>query len=191
LNFNDKDFSFKYNEFENLNFNPTNFESNLVSVISFYSFVIIGLDADTYSKQGGSKYLETAQDIANIAVTGGYKGWGQADGNQNRFFLINDLLSSTFFSFREALYEYHFEGLDIMISDVKSAKLKIKDAVTTLGKINDTRPNAFLTRVFFDAKSDEIVSVFSAGPSLDCKELIGKLNVISPINSAKWAEIKY
>jgi hypothetical protein len=78
-----------------------------------------------------------------------------------------------------------------MISDVKSAKLKIKDAVTTLGKINDTRPNAFLTRVFFDAKSDEIVSVFSAGPSLDCKELIGKLNVISPINSAKWAEIKY
>ena len=191
LNFNDKDFSFKYNEFENLNFNPTNFESNLVSVISFYSFVIIGLDADTYSKQGGSKYLETAQDIANIAVTGGYKGWGQADGNQNRFFLINDLLSSTVFSFREALYEYHFEGLDTMISDVKSAKLKIKDAVTTLGKINDTRPNAFLTRVFFDAKSDEIVSVFSAGPSLDCKELIGKLNVISPINSAKWAEIKY
>ncbi len=191
LNFNDKDFSFKYNEFENINFNPTNFESNLVSVIAFYSYVIIGMDADTFSKQGGSKYLETAQDVANLAITGGYKGWGQADGNQNRYFLINDMLSSTFSPFREALYGYHFEGLDLMHSDLKSAKLKIKDAISTLGKINETRPNAFITRVFFDAKSDEIVSVFSAGPSIDIKDLIGNLNAISPINSSKWAEIKY
>jgi hypothetical protein len=191
LNFNDKDFSFKYNEFENINFNPTNFESNLVSVIAFYSYVIIGMDADTFSKQGGSKYLETAQDVANLAITGGYKGWGQADGTQNRFFLINDMLSSTFISFRESLFEYHYEGLDLMHYDLKTAKLKIKDAISTLGRINDIRPNAFITRVFFDAKSDEIVSVFSAGPSIDTKELIGKLNIISPINSSKWAEIKY
>ena len=191
LNFNDKDFSFKYNEFENLNFNPTNFESNLVSVVAFYCFVIIGMDADTFSKQGGSKYLETAQEVANLAITGGYKGWGQADGTQNRFFLINDMLSNTFISFRDALYEYHFEGLDLMHNDLKSAKLKINQAISTLGKINETRPNAFITRVFFDAKSDEIVSIFSAGPSLDSKELIGKLNTISPINSSKWSEIKY
>jgi hypothetical protein len=191
LNYNDKDFSFKYNEFENLNFNPTNFESNLVSVIAFYSFVIIGMDGDTFSKQGGSKYLETAQDVANVAVTGGYKGWGQADGIQNRFFLINDMLSSTFVSFREALYEYHYEGLDAMNNDLQSAKLKIKQAISTLGKINEIRPNAFITRVFFDSKSDEIVSIFSAGPSMDNKELISKLNTISPMNLSKWAEIKY
>jgi hypothetical protein len=191
LNFNDKDFSFKYNEFENINFNPTSFESNLVSVIAFYSYLIIGMDADTFSRQGGSKYLETAQDVANVAISGGYKGWGQADGTQNRYFLINDMLSNTFSSFREALYEYHFEGLDIMQSDLKSAKLKIKDSISTLGKINETRPNAFITRIFFDAKSDEIVSIFSAGPSIDSKDLIGKLNTISPINSSKWAQIRY
>ena len=191
LNFNDKDFSFKYNEFENLNFNPTNFESNLVSVIAFYSYIVIGMDADTFSKQGGSKFLETAQDVANVAISGGYKGWGQADGTQNRYFLINDMLSNTFSSFREALYEYHFEGLDIMQSDLKSAKLKIKDAISTLGKINETRPNAFITRIFFDAKSDEIVSIFSAGPTIDSKDLIGKLNTISPINSSKWSQIRY
>ena len=191
LNFNDKDFSFKYNEFENLNFNPTNFESNLISVVAFYSYVIIGMDADTFTKLGGSKYLETAQDVSNVAISGGYKGWGQADGTQNRSFLINDMLSNTFSPFREALYEYHFEGLDIMHSDLKTAKLKISDAISTLGKINETRPNAFITRIFFDAKSDEIVSVFSAGPSIDIKELMGKLNSISPINSSKWAQIKY
>ncbi len=191
LNFNDKDFSFKYNEFENLNFNSTNFDSNLVSVVAFYSYLIIGMDADTFSKQGGSKYLETAQDVATVAISGGYKGWGQADGTQNRYFLINDLLSNTFSPFREALFEYHFEGLDLMHNDLKSAKLKIKEAISTLGRINETRPNAFLTRVFFDAKSDEIVSIFSAGPSIDIKELLGTLNTISPLNTSKWAEIKY
>ena len=65
LNFNDKDFSFKYNEFENLNFNPTNFESNLVSVISFYSFVIIGLDADTYSVIGKKIIIGIRELIVN------------------------------------------------------------------------------------------------------------------------------
>lgn len=191
LNFNDKDFSFKYVEFENLTFNPSNFDSNLISVIAFYSYVIIGMDGDTFSKQGGSKYLETAQDVANVAISGGYKGWSQSDGTQNRYFLINDMLSNTFSPFRDALYEYHFEGLDLMHKDLKSAKLKIKEALTTIGKINETRPNAFLTRVFFDAKSDEIVSVFSAGPAMDIRDLIGNLNSISPMNSSKWASIHY
>ncbi len=191
LNFNDKDFSFRYTEFENLTFNPTNFDSNLISVIAFYSYVIIGMDSDTFSKQGGSKYLETAQDVANVAISGGYKGWTQTDGNQNRYFLINDMLSNTFSPFRDAMYEYHFEGLDLMHKDLNAAKLKIKDAIITLGKINETRPNAFLTRVFFDAKSEEIVSVYSAGPSMDIRDLIGNLNTISPINSSKWAGIKY
>lgn len=191
LNFNDKDFSFRYTEFENLTFNPNNFDSNLISVISFYSYVIIGMDGDTFSKQGGTKYLETAQDVANIAISGGYKGWSQSDGNQNRFFLINDMLSNTFNPFRDAMYEYHFEGLDLMHKDLNAAKLKIKDAINTIGRINDTRPNAFLTRVFFDAKSDEIVSIFSAGPSIDIRDLIGSLNTISPLNSSKWAGIKY
>lgn len=191
LNFNDKDFSFKYTEFENLTFNPANFDSNLISVIAFYSYVIIGMDADTFSKQGGSKYLETAQDVSNVAISGGYKGWAQTDGNQNRYFLINDMLSNTFSPFRDALYEYHFEGLDLMHKDLNAAKLKIKDAINTLGKINDNRPNAFLIRVFFDAKADEIVSIYSAGPSMDIRDLLGSLNTISPINSSKWAGIKY
>lgn len=191
LNFNDKDFSFRYTEFENLTFNPTNFDSNLISVIAFYSYVIIGMDGDTFSKQGGSKYLETAQDVANVAISGGYKGWTQTDGNQNRYFLINDMLSNAFSPFRDAMYEYHFEGLDLMHKDLNAAKLKIKDALITLGKINETRPNAFLTRVFFDVKSEEIVSVYSAGPSMDIRDLIGNLNTISPINSSKWAGIKY
>lgn len=191
LNYNDKDFNFNYVEFQNLTFSPTSFDSNLVSVMAFYSYMIIGMDADTFSPQGGSKYLEMAQDVSNIALQGGYKGWSQTDGNQNRYFLINDMLSNTFSSFREAMYEYHYIGLDTMNKDLKASKEKIKLALATIGKIYEVRPNAFLTRVFFDAKSDEIVSVFSGGPNIAITDLVENLNKISPINSSKWAGIKF
>ncbi len=191
LNYNDKDFNFSYVEFQNLTYNPTSFDSNLVSVLAFYSYMIIGMDADTFAPLGGSKYLEMAQDVSNIALQGGYKGWSQADGNQNRYFLINDMLSNTFKPFRDALYEYHYSGLDLMHKDLKLAKDNMKKSLVILGKIYQIRPNAFLTRVFFDAKSDEIISVFSGGPSIMIADLVDNLNKISPMNSSKWAKIKY
>lgn len=190
LNFNDKDFSFRYTEFESLNYNPTSFESNLVSVIAFYSYVILGMDADTFLPESGNSYFETAQNISNVAMQGGYKGWSQADGNQNRYFLINDLLSPAFSEMRQTMYNYH-TGLDMMSQDLKKAKEKIKMALLNLGKLNASRPNSFLVRVFFDAKSDEIVSIFSGGPSIAITDLVDDLNKTSPLNSNKWVLIKY
>ena len=190
LNFNDKDFSFKYDEFESLNYNPTAFESNLVSVISFYSYVILGMDADSFVAESGNTYFETAQNISNVAQQSGYKGWTQADGNQSRYFLINDLLSPTFREVRQTMYDYH-NGLDLMNQDLKASKEKIKKSLLNLSKLNATRPNAFLTRVFFDAKSDEIVSIFSGGPTISITDLVDNLNRISPLNSSKWSSIKY
>ena len=190
LNFNDKDFSFRYVEFENLIFNPTSFDSNLVSVLAFYSFMIIGMDGDTFSPQGGTGWLEVAQDVANVAQQGGYKGWSQSDGNQTRFFLVNDMLANTFAPFRAAMYQYHFEGLDLMAKDLKSAKENIKLSLSTLSEIYAVRPNAFLNRIFFDAKSDEIVSIFSGGPIVPIADLVDNLNRISPLNTSKWTAIK-
>lgn len=190
LNFNDKDFSFSYTEFESLNFNPANFESNLVSVISFYSYIIIGMDADSFENESGNSYFETAQNIANVAQQSGYKGWKQSEGNnKNRYFLINDLLSTAFSSVRQASFNYH-KGLDDMNLDSKKSKEKIKIALINLGKLNAIRPNAFLTRVFFDAKSDEIVSIFSGGPNIPIADLMDSLNKTSPLNASKWASIK-
>jgi hypothetical protein len=190
FNFNDNDFSFRYVEFENLLFNPATFDSNLVSVLSFYSFMILGFDADTFSLNGGSSYFATAQEILTVAQQGGYKGWNQADGNQNRFFLINDLLSGTFDNYRLAMYQFHREGLDTMSSDLKTSKEGILVSIQTLSKLYGVRPNAFLTRVFFDAKADEIISILSDGPKISLTETINTLNKISPLNSSKWVTIK-
>jgi hypothetical protein len=190
FNFNDKDFSFSYTEFQPLIFNPSEFESNLVSVISFYCHMIIGMDADTFMPLGGNSYLETAQDIANVAQQSGYKGWSPSDGNNSRYFLVNDLLAPVFNDLRQSSLMYH-SGLDLMSQDLKAAKEKIKSALLNVGKLNAVKPNAFLTRVFFDAKSDEIVSIFSGGPSIPITDLVESLNRTSPLNSSKWVNIKY
>jgi hypothetical protein len=190
FNFNDKDFNFIYTEFQPLLFNPAEFESNLVSVVSFYSYIILGMDADTFMPLAGNSFFEIAQNISNVAQQSGNRGWSQADGNQSRFFLVNDLLSPVFNEVRQTSFAYH-SGLDIMTQDLKKAKEKIKLALINLGKLNASRPNAFVTRVFFDAKSDEIVSIFSGGPSIPITDLVDSLNKTSPLNSSIWMKIKY
>lgn len=191
FNFNDKDFSFKYVEFENLFYNPNSFESNLVSVLAFYSYIMIGMDSDTFSPMGGTDQYSVAQQIVSTAQQSAYKGWSQADGNQNRFFLIRDLLSANFAPIREALYTYHLKGLDKMAEDSALGKEKIKEALLSLDPVYKSQSNAFITRVFFDAKADEIQSIFSGGAKMDLAVLIDQLNRFSPINASKWAAIRY
>lgn len=189
LNINDKDFNFKYIEFENINYNPNSFDSNLVSTLAFYANLIIGMDAETFVANSGTDYFNIAQNIVSVAAQSGYKGWSQSDGNQNRFFIINDILSPTFRPFRQTMTDYH-TSLDGMTKDVKNAKLGVEKSIHDLGSIYSLRPNALVTRLFFDAKSDEIISIFSGGPAIPISELVNTLNKISPLNSAKWSQIK-
>ena len=190
FNYFDKDFSFRYTEYQNLIYNPNGFESNLISTISYYVYIILGIDADTFVLNSGNEYFESAQNIANIGLQSGYKGWSQLDGLQNKYFLISDLLSPTYAEIRNTYFEYH-SGLDAMTSDLKVAKEKVKNAIVNLNKLSAAKPNAFLTRLFFDAKSDEIVSIFSGGPSITITDLVESLSKNSPLNTSKWEEIKY
>lgn len=189
FNFNDKSFNFKYQEFENLRYNPSNFDSNLISVIAFYCNVIIGLDQDTYAPFAGTESLDIAVNIANLAQSSGYKGWSPSEKGLNRFLFISDLLSSIFSPFREALYEYHLNGIDLMSKDTKLAKTKIATTINNLKTIHLTRPNSFLMRVFFDTKTDEIVSIFTGGPRIPVDDLRENLNKMSPLNSGLWQQI--
>ena len=42
-NFNDREFNFRYLEFQALNYSPSQFESNLVSVLAFHVYIILGM----------------------------------------------------------------------------------------------------------------------------------------------------
>lgn len=191
LNINDKNFSFRFIEFETMIYDQNSFSSNLVSVLAFYSNLIIGLDQDSFASNGGTENLQIASNIVNVAQTSGYKGWSQSEGNNNnRNFLISDMLSSTFLPFRTSLYQYHRLGLDTMSEDVTKSKQELIKSIETLSEIQKVRPNSLLVRTFFDAKGDEIVSVFSDGPRIDVSKLVETLNRISPLNSQKWNEIR-
>ena len=190
LNLNDKDFSFDYVENQQLNFNKDQYSSELLSTLAFYAYVIIGLDADTYSLNGGDAELRTAQNIVTVAQSSNRTAWSQGDNKQNRYYFITDLLAPNFEAFRETLHNYHLHGIDEMVLNNKKGKENIKKAVLDLSAINSTRPNSYLMRIFFDAKTSEIVNVFSGGPAIETVDLKETLSRISPLNSSKWSEIK-
>jgi len=190
FNFKDDNFSFKYAEFESLQFNENTFESNLVSVVSFYVYTIIGMDADTFVLNGGTLFFTKAQNILVQAQQSGYAGWNQNDGSKTRFIMIDNILSPTYNLFRTAMYTYHLKGLDAMHKDKKQAKQKIAESIGFSKTIYDSRPNAFLLRVFMDSKADEIVNIFSDGPNYDTFKLKEDLLKISPLNAGKWNDIK-
>ena len=190
LNINDKDFSFQYTEYQNLFYSPNSYESNLISTIAFYSYIILGVDAESFDLDSGTDYFQSAQQIVSLAAPSGGAGWSQTDKIQNRYYLVNNLLSATFQPFREAMFQYHFNGMDNMSKDLKESKEAIINSINTLVAFHEIRPNAYLTRIFFDAKADEIVSIFTGGPSVSLDGLVDKLSRISPTNSSKWANIK-
>ena len=191
LNLNDKDFGFRYIEFEQLIYDQNSFNSNLTAVLAYYANIIIGIDMDTYSELGGNQYFEIASNIMNLSQSSGYKGWSQSEGNNNnRYFFISDLLSNTYAPYRKALNQYHLKGLDLMADNLKEGKEGIANAIETLAQIQKSRPNALLTRTFFDAKTDEIVQIFTGGPITNNASLLENLNRISPLNSMKWNKIR-
>ena len=190
-NINDKDFSFRYLEFQNIIFNPTQFESNLVSVIAFHVYMALALDADSFSKNAGDVYLKQAQTIVNYSQQENYKGWKLEDGLQSRFALIDNILSPTFKEYREVMYSYHREGLDVMSDNAKEGKEKIAASIKLFETMNRRRPNSFLLRTFFDAKSDEIEQIFTDGPSVNVASVQETLQKVAPTYSSKWRNIKF
>ncbi len=190
FNFKDNNFAFRYTEYENFQYNPNNFDSNLVSVFAYYVYLILGLDADTFSLNGGTIYYDAAENAMNQAQQSGYSGWSSTSSGATRFKLISDILSGTFDAYRSALYNYHLHGLDLMHSDKLNAKFNIEESIQSIKSIYDRRPNALLIRIFMDAKADEIVEVFSDGPRFDTSKLKEDLTKISPINLSKWNTIK-
>jgi len=190
VNVKDNDFNFSYNEFDQFIYNPTTFDSNLISMITFYVYVIIGLDADTFKLNGGEKYLKEAENVVLQAQQSGLTAWANQVGVQNRFQLIDNLLSSNLREFHSILYNYHRNGLDVMAENALKGKQTIENNVINLDRLFNKSIGNPLLRLFFDAKSDEVVKLFSDGPATRSKQrMLIVLQKISPNNSNKWRKI--
>ena len=190
-NYNDRQFNFEYNEFQPLNFNINNFDSNLISVLAFHVYTVIGLDAASFELNGGMEYFQIAKQIVNTAAASNYAGWRATDGTQSRFRYNDALISNVYKEFHDAMYSYHRSGMDRMSQSPRDAKQNIIIAIEQLKSINDRRPNSYLLRTFFDAKSDELQAVFSGGPSVEIAQLLDNLNRMAPTKRKNWAQIKF
>ena len=190
FNYKDSDFNFEYIEFQPLIFNKNVFESNLIGVVSYYAYIILGLDADTFALEGGTESFRIAQQITTQAQGSNFSGWDQ-NSDRSRFELIDNLLSNTYREYRIAMYNYHRKGLDILGDNNSTGKQVIAGTMKLFETMIKRRPNAFLIQTFFDAKADEIQSIFSDGPKVDIVELKETLNAVAPTYSSTWNDIKY
>lgn len=190
FNYKDNQFDFEYIEFQPLIFNENTYDSNLISIMGYYIYIMLGLDADTFSLEGGTEYFRTAQKIVAQAQGNNSSGWSQTS-DRGRFELIDNLLSNTYREYRVAMYTYHRKGLDILGDNNSTGKQIIAGTLKLFETMTKRRPNAFLVTTFFDAKSDEILNIFSDGPKVDVVKLKETLNNIAPLHSTTWNQIKY
>lgn len=189
LNNNDNDFSFSYLENQPLEFTENSHLSNLTSVLAFYAYFIIGLDYDSFALNGGTPYLQKALNIVNTAQSSSDVGWKAFDGNKNRYWLINNMLDASFVPLRECTYKYHRLGLDVMTDNQEVGRDAISESLEGLKKVHEIKPLSFSVQVFFNAKADEIVNIYSNASNAEKGKLITLLNEIDPTNSNKYQKI--
>lgn len=194
LNYQDKDFTFNYIESENLTFNGRRFSGkNLVDVISFYVFMILGYDADTFSPMGGTEYFNIAQKISDNAINQGYNGWNSFDGPRTRGGIIADIINDKSSVLRNISYQYHRLGLDNMATEEQKAKTTIANSLLAL-KTYSENYQFYPLDIFLSSKKEEIKNIFSGGQTVtavNINDLKTLLQNLSPINSSDyWNKIK-
>ena len=190
INLVDDQFRFRYVEFEPLEFNENTHLSNLTSVLAYYAYIIIGLDYDSFSISSGDNYFFKAQKIVNNAQgDNNAAGWKSFEGSKNRYWLVENLLNPDFQLLRESIYTYHREGMDNFTEKPEVVRETIATSLVNLLDVYNRRPKGYLIQLFFDAKTDEIVNVFSKGTLMEGGELVNVLTRICPKNSDKWQKI--
>lgn len=190
LSLNDKNFDFSYTEGQPLDYSDQNYQNNLSSMLAFYAYVIIGLDADSFSKLGGSNYYTKAQTVVNNAQNASFPGWKAFEGLKNRYWLVENLNNKSFLPIRNILYSYHRLGLDIMNDDLTKGKKAIADVLPQLADLDKQKQSSMLNQVFFSAKANEIIDIFSKGNPMERIKIYNVMVEADPANSSKYEELK-
>ena len=192
LNLQDNDIQFRYNEGQQLAFNPSSYDSdNLVPLLAFYVYFMLGMDYDSFSPNGGTEYFKIAETIVNQAQSSTFTGWKSYDGTKNRYWLINNALDENHKSFRTQVYNYHRKGLDQMADNVERGRTAIYDTLEEFKKVKQrSSRNAYLLSLFFTAKADEIVNIFSESPVMEKNKAYEYLSAADPGNISKYDKIK-
>ena len=189
LNIKDNEVQFRYVEFQSMEFDENSNSNALTNILAYYANIILGFDYDTFSPLGGSAYFQKARDIVNRSQNAREKGWRAFEGNFNRFWLVENLTNKAYGPFRELLYRYHRLGLDVMAEKPDIGRSEIADALKNMQRVYRSQPDTYINRIFFDAKSDELVNIFSKGNNDEKGRVMIVLTECDPSNSGKYEKI--
>ncbi|WP_462219353.1 type IX secretion system protein PorD [Ferruginibacter sp.] len=187
INFRDENVTFKYAEFQQLDFNENRVSgsdglvSNLTAVFAYYANMILAFDYDSFSPRGGDVYFQKAQNIVNNAPDGrGISGWKAFDGVRNRYWLVENMLNSRYTLMHDVYYNYYRLGMDKFYEDENTARAEVMNVLNLLNNFNTENPNKMINQFFFQGKSTELVKLFSKAPQQDkmrASELLQKMDI--------------
>ena len=187
----DNNFSFKYQEFDKLDFRPDLLDNELTAVMAYYAYLIIGFDGDAMAPLGGSEALSTARTIVNNAQSLSSKGWKAFDSDKNRYAIINDLLDSGMEPFRQMTYTYYRQGLDKMAEGADRGRAGISQAMEMLRASRESKPMSQLPMLFTEYKYDELLNIYKGkGSSAEKEPIIELLSSINASKNAIWQEMR-
>ena len=189
FNYNDKNFAFNYTPSQPVEYIANSY-NNLTSKLAFYAYYMIGLDYDSFSLYGGTPYFQKAQQIVTDAQNAAEKGWKSFEDTRNRYWLVENILNSTFQPLRECSYRYHRLGFDVMSEDLTGGRTVVMQSLDLAKKVFDALPGSFNMQIFFLAKADELVNLFSQLElPADKQKVVDLLNQIDPGNTTKYNKI--
>lgn len=189
LNIKDNDFDAKYVEYQTLEFNETSNKDNLTNILAFYAYIIIGMDYDSFSPEGGTEYFQKALTIVNNSQNAVQKGWKAYESERNRYWLVENILNKSYSGFRSCTYQYHRQGLDLMAEKAPEGRAAIAESLKLIQKVFRARPSLYILQIFFDAKSDELVNIFSKSYPDERNRVSVLLNECDPSNGSKYEKI--
>lgn len=190
INFRDVQFDFNYVEFDPLQLSENKFEGNLTTVLAFYTYIILGLDFDSFSPLGGTPFYNRADQIKNLAQSNMETGWQAFDSPKNRPAIVSAFLDDGLNDYRLMLYQYHRLGLDEMSLNADKGRAVIAESLQKLKKVFEARPTTVLLTIFSDSKIDELNDVFSKGSTAEKESVYKVLSDIFPAQTSRYESIK-
>ena len=178
-------FTFSYTDAQPLDFDLSNFYSNLSSTLGYYCYLMLGIYMDSYQMGGGEPYYAMAQQVQQTAEQSGYAGWRSSDGGKSRYWFVENHTNGVYGELHAAYYNYHRMGLDMMTKDQPKARQSIIGALRNLQGVSRKRNGLLSVQQFIDVKIEELVAIFTPAPPQEKQEVFDLVKSVSPINVVK------
>lgn len=188
----DDNFTFRFAEYDQLEFNEQQIDNQLTALFAYYAYLIIGIDLDSFAPKGGEDILQRCMNLTNNAQNLDYPGWKAFSDDRNRYAIISDYLDGALEPFRQLQYDYYRKGLDEMANNAERGRTEITAALETgLKKAKENRPLSLLPQIWTDFKKDELVNIYRGKGTQKEKESIYELLFsINPSQNKYWDLVK-